>query len=152
MRKLSTLFFALMIAVVGVGCDSNDDPSDAEAFVGVWALTNVEDADGSQLQAFGAAFSSVVLTNSSDNSFVLNVTPREGDPLTVPGTYVVNENTNSFTLNANLGGQAIPLAFTYAYTSDNVVTLTGGATTAVLLNQLFGTSLVAPAVITITRQ
>ena len=152
MRKLSHLLLVLLIGVVGVGCDSNDDASDAEAFVGVWALTNVEDVDGSQLEAFGQAFTSVVLTNSADNSFVLAVTPRQGNAQQIPGTYVINETTNSFTLNANLGGSTAPLAFTYDFVSDNVVTLTAGATTAVLLNTLFGTSLEAPAVITITRQ
>ncbi|MFT5144527.1 MAG: hypothetical protein ACI84D_003163, partial [Thalassolituus oleivorans] len=85
-------------------------------------------------------------------SFVLNVTPRQGDPLQVPGTFVVNEGTNGFTLNANLGGTTAPLAFTYSYVTNDSVTLQAGATTSVLLNSLFGTTLVAPAVITITRQ
>lgn len=152
MRKLSSLLLVVLLGVFSVGCDSSDDASDAEAFVGVWALTNVEDADGSQLEAFGSAFSSVVLTNSADNSFTLNVTPRQGSAMSIPGTYVINESTNSFTLNANLGGSTAPLAFTYNFVSDTVVTLQAGASTAVLLNSLFGTSLEAPATITITRQ
>jgi hypothetical protein len=152
MRKLSNVLAVLLIGLIGVGCDSNSDPSDADAFVGTWALSDVTDANGSALAAFGAAFSSVVLTNNADNSFVLTVTPREGDVLQIPGTYSINEGTSGFTLNANLGGTTAPLAFTYNYVSDDSVTLQAGATTSVLLNSLFGTTLTAPATITITRQ
>lgn len=148
MRKLSNLLLVLLIGVIGVGCDSGNDQSDAEAFVGVWALTGVSDAQGDALAAFGQAFSSVVLTNNADNSFTLVANPREGSAITVPGTYSVNESTNTFTLTT----PQAPLAFTYSYTSDNVVELQAGATTSVLVNSLFGTSLEAPATITITRQ
>ncbi len=148
MRKFSSLLLILLIGVIGVGCDSNDGQSDAEAFVGVWALTGVSDSEGDQLAAFGQAFSSVVLTNNADNSFTLVATPRQGSAITVPGTYSVNENTNTFTLTT----PQAPLAFTYSYTSDNVVELQAGVTTSLLLDNLFGTSLEAPATITITRQ
>jgi hypothetical protein len=148
MRKLSNLLLILLIGVIGVGCDSGDSQSDAEAFVGVWALTGVSDAGGDALAAFGAAFSSVVITNSADMSFTLVATPRAGDAISVPGTYSVNEGTNTYTLST----PQAPLAFTYTYTNDNVVELQAGATTSVLVNSLFGTTLDAPAVITITRQ
>ncbi len=148
MRKLSNLLLVLLIGVIGVGCDSDSSQTDAEAFVGVWALTGVSDAEGDALAAFGQAFSSVVITNSADNSFTLVANPRDGSPITVPGTFSVNESTNTYTLNT----PQAPLAFTYSYTSDNVVELQAGATTSVLLNATFGTSLVAPATITITRQ
>jgi hypothetical protein len=148
MRKLSSLLLILLIGVIGVGCDSDNSQSDAEAFVGVWALTGVSDAGGDALAAFGAAFSSVTLDNGADGSFTLVATPRQGTAVTVPGTYSVNESTNTFTLTT----PQAPLAFTYTYTSDNVVELQAGATTSVLLNSLFGTSLEAPSTITITRQ
>lgn len=148
MRKLSNILVIALIALVGVGCDSGDDTTDAEAFVGVWALTGVSDADGDALAAFGQAFSSVTLNNSADMSFVLTANPRQGDAIQVPGTYSVNESTNGFTLTT----PQAPLAFTYSFTSDNVVELQAGATTSQLVNVLFGTSLEAPSTITITRQ
>jgi hypothetical protein len=156
MRKLTSLLLVLLIGVIGVGCDSSDNMSDADKLVGTWALTNVSDSQGSALAAFAAAFSSVVLVNSNTGSFNMTVTlsaqnPADITPPPVIGTYTVNESTNTFTLNVTSPAPA-PLAFTYSFTSDDVIDLTAGATTSVLLNTLFGTTLQAPAVITITRQ
>jgi hypothetical protein len=155
MRKISGLLLALLLVVTSVGCDSNNDPSDAETFVGTWALTGVSDSNGDATAAFAAGFSSVVLTNATDGSFTMRVSfsaANGGQVLTIPGTYVVNEGAKGLVLNAVVGGNPAPLAFTYSISNDNVVVLTAGATTSVLLNTLFGTSLEAPANITITRQ
>lgn len=158
MRKLSGLLLGLLLVVTSVGCDSSDDSSDADLFVGTWALTSVSDSNGDATAAFAAGFSSVVLTNATDGTFTLRVNfsaqnpNNPGGTITIPGTYVINEGSKNITLNAVVGGNPAPLSFTYGITNDNVVVLTAGATTSVLLNTLFGTSLEAPANITITRQ
>ncbi len=155
MRRLTNLLFVLLMGVFSVGCDSDsNNMSDMDQIVGTWALTNVTDANGSALAAFGAAFSSVVLTNAANGSFTMNVTPSAQNPAVIPpitGTFSVNESTSVFTLNVTSPVPA-PLAFTYAFSTEDTVDLTAGATTSVLLNTLFGTTLQSPAVITITRQ
>ncbi len=151
MRKLTSILFLALIAFVGTGCDSNDDPSDADLFVGTWALTGVSDASGDRLADFGAGFSSITLTNTADGNFTINVTPRQGQPMAITGTYVVVENGETITLRASVGGQTIPLNFTYDFTSDTVVALTSDTTTAVLLNNLFGTTLQGQVTMTVTK-
>lgn len=152
MRKLSSLLLIALLAITSVGCDSNDDESDADKFVGTWALTGVSDDAGDASEAFGAMFSSVTLTNNANGSFVLNVVPRAGEPLAIPGTYTVSESNSRFTLSASLGTTTASLVFTYDFNGDDSVDLTTVGSTAVLLNTLFGTTLEGEAVITVTRQ
>lgn len=162
MRKLTSLLFIALLAVASVGCDSNDDPTDAEQLVGRWALTGASDAEGDQSVAFATNFSSVILNNLADNSFTITVTPRDNPATagvdesqfvqTIPGTYSVTESTNRITLTAETDIGQANLVFTYAFVDDDTVTLTTDSTTALLLNSLFSTTLVPPAVITVTRQ
>lgn len=151
MRKLTSLLLLALLAVVGVGCDSNNDKSDADKFVGTWALTGVVDVDGDQSAAFAAGFNSVTLTNTADGNFTINVSPKVGSPAAYTGTYTVVENGKSITLRASVGGQTIPLTFTYTFNSDTVVALKSNTTTAVLLNNLFGTTLNGEVTITVTK-
>lgn len=153
MRKLTSILLLALIAIVGIGCDSNsDETTDTDRFIGSWALTGASDSTGDQSVAFGTAFSSVVLTNVSDGTFAIAVTPRQGAATTISGTFTIVEASKTITLRAAVGGQTIPLNFTYSFTSDTVVSLKSDTTTAVLLNSLFGTTLEGQVTITITKQ
>lgn len=151
MRKLTSILLLALLAIVGTGCDSNDDPSDADLFVGNWTLSGVSDASGDRLADFGAGFSSITLTNNEDGTFTINVTPRQGSPMAISGTYTIVENTTSITLRATVGGQTVPLNFTYTFSGDNQVALRSDTTTAVLLNNLFGTTLEGQVTLTVTK-
>jgi hypothetical protein len=151
MRKISNLLLIALLAIVGVGCDSNSDPKDADRLVGTWALTGASDSQGDQIAAFAAAFSSVTLTNLSDGNFTINVVPVEGAAQAISGTYTVVEATKTLTLRASVGGQTVPLIFTYTIASDTQVSLKSDTTTAVLLNNLFGTTLQGQVTISVTK-
>ena len=153
MRKLSLFLMIVGLLVVGVGCDSNDDDeqSDASLFVGSHAITSVTDVEGDQTAAFAQGFESIVVTFAEGGNFTIAVDAivDQGD-VTVPGTYEVNESANTITLNATTASGTIPLAFEYEF-NGNQTNLTAGAQTATALNALFGTTLQAPATITVTR-
>lgn len=151
MQKLSSLLLIALLAVVSTGCDSNDESSDADRFVGTWTLTGISDASGDRLADFGAGFSSITLVNAADGNFTINVTPRQGAPMAITGTYTVIENSKSIVLRASVGGQTVPLNFTYTFASDEQVALKSDTTTAVLLNNLFGTTLQGQVTLTVTK-
>lgn len=153
MRKLSSLLLIALLALVGIGCDSDDDEgSDAELFVGTWALTGVSDDDGDAMEAFATNFESIVLANDADGSFTLTVNPVVGDNIVLPGTYTVSESNSRLTLTVTTPLGPANLNFTYAFNGDDEVELTSDTTTALLLNTLFeGVDLVGQAVITVSR-
>ena len=153
MRKISSLLLITLLAIAGVGCDSDDnEESDAAKFVGHWVLTGVSDDDGDALATFAENFDSISLTNVDDGSFTLTVDPKVGDNIVLPGTYSVNESADRFTLVATTPLGPASLNFTYAFDGDNTIVLTSDTTTALLLNTLFdGVDLVGQAVITISR-
>lgn len=151
MQKLSSLLLIALLALVSTGCDSNDESSDAELFVGTWALIGVSDSSGDRMTDFATGFSSIVLVNAADGNFTINVTPRQGSVMAITGTYTVIENSKTITLRASVGGQTVPLNFTYTFDGDEQVALKSDTTTAVLLNNLFGTTLQGQVTMTVTK-
>ena len=156
MKKLSSIFLALLIGFVGIGCDSNSDDDDeqsvAEQLIGTWALSGVSDDDGDQLATFAEGFNTVVATFTSGNGYSINIDAvDDASDQVISGTYSVNESTNQLTLNANVPpAGAIALNFTYAFVSSTSVVLTADAVTSTLLNVLLGTSLTGTVAITIS--
>src|SRR5690606_9103960 len=112
MRKLSSIFFALVLALVMVGCDSdsNDDElTDAEIFVGDWVVTGISDDTGDKTAAFGALVESLNVTFTDAATFLLMLNYRDDagiDDLNLPGTYTLNADINSLILSIGEIGRA----------------------------------------------
>ena len=136
MRKLRLSVLALLLAVVAVGCDSTDnDESDAELFVGTWALTSISDATGNQTAGFANLANSLTVDLNADNSFSLLVDYKEdsGRPdLPLAGTYTVDEGGRTLTLTIPATQQSLP--FGYDFRTEDEVVLEAGAA---LINPLF---------------
>ncbi len=155
MRKLSTYLLVLVIAVVGVGCDSdsNDDEiSIDELIADGWVLTGVSDADGDQMAVFAQGFSSLKITFTQAGAFtiVVDAIDDAGDNV-ITGTYSINESTNRITLTTEAQGVPIQLNFNYAFNGDDVVTFAADSVTSTLLNVLLGTTLQGSVSLTVTR-
>lgn len=137
LSKLKVLFSLLLLVAVAVGCDSNeDDPSDAERFVGNWQLTALSDAGGDKLAAFSQAANSLTANLTASNQFTIVVDYKEElglEDQTIAGTYQVQEGARQLVL-IPPGGQQIP--FAYEFEEDDVVEL---SVQSVFVNALFGT-------------
>lgn len=155
MRKISLLLMFIGLAVVSMGCDSNDDDSsDASALEGSWQLGGLSDASGDRTAGFADGFNSVIITFGADGTMTMAVDSKvDGGDLNATGTYTENATTKAVTANLSLGGQALPpLTFTYSEVNANTVALTATGNTSVLLGQVFATSLADPVTITVVRQ
>jgi len=154
MRKLSIYIMLFGLLVVGTGCDSNnsDDSSEADAFVGAWALGGISDSSGDRTAAFVEGFSAVGIGFEKDGGFTLDVDAviDEGDA-NYSGEYGVVEQNTTVSVSINVDGQAFPLAFTYEIVNANQIKLSASGTTAVLLATLFNTTLAAPVTITLVK-
>ena len=153
MRKLSFLF--LVFGLLLVGCDSDsgsDDASDAELFVGSWALGGISDSEGDRTAAFVQGFNSVAIGFTSGEQFTLAVDAviDEADA-NYSGTYTISEATSTVSVSLNVGGQPFPLSFTYEIEDDSHITLQASSTTAVLLASLFSTSFTPPVSISLVK-
>lgn len=149
MRKIS--LFLLIFGLIAVGCDSNDDdPSDAELFVGDWALSSLTDAEGAVALEL---YTAVSVSFDSDDSFSLDLEGGEGVPdLAISGNFVVTEADGEIRLNAvipNVG--SIPLTFTYEFDGDDSVDLIAGPQTTAALNSVLGLELTSPVTFSVTR-
>lgn len=155
MCKLSTFLLALAIAVVGVGCDSdnNDDEiSIDELIVDGWTLTGVSDAEGDQMAVFVQGFSSLEITFTQAGAFTIDVDAIDdaGDTV-ISGTYSINESANRVTLTADVEGLPVVLNFTYAFNGDDEVTFAADTDTSAKLNFLLGTTLQGSISLKVTR-
>lgn len=147
MRRLPVFVLALVLGISTLGCDSSeDDPSDAELFVGTWALVSIADGGGDKTPVLLAAANSMMAQLNSDNTFEIDVDYKQQTDLHLEGTYTVNEGAKQLIL--TVGPQNPP--FGYSFASDNRVTLSAGSD---IVNGLFGTTLYTGTVImTIEKQ
>ena len=155
MKRISIFLLLVAFGFVGIGCDSNSggDPSITELLADDWVLSGVTDDDGDQLAAFVAGFNSINVSFTESSSFTINVDAIDpaGDQ-TISGTFSVNESTSKLTLTTTVPGAGqIQLNFTYAFSGDDLVTLTADSVTSTLLNVLLGTTLQGTVSITISR-
>ena len=153
MRILKHIALSMLLMATLVACDSNDDESDANAFVGNWTVVSIADATGDQTQTFGIVVESFVVDFEGDDTFDLTVSftdldPAQREPITLAGTYSVNEGSSSITLSGSLGGLPVTLAFGYEIVSDSRINLTIGS---LAVNQLFGTAYEGNVQLTVAR-
>lgn len=153
MRKIS--LFLLIFGLIAIGCDSNDDgdddPSDAERFVGTWSLNDVSDAEGDV--NLEANFNSIAATFNADDTFSIAIDAVEGGTdLNLTGTWTLVEASETLTLNATVPGiGSIPLTFNYEFSGENILLTAGPQTTAALNGVLaLDPPLVSPVVFTTT--
>jgi hypothetical protein len=141
MRRLPVFVLALLIGVTAVGCDSNDDddPSDAEIFVGTWTLVSISDQTGDRTDGIGQFLAAPITANfASNNTFTITINynaQAEGAGLTdstIPGSFVLKVGAKSLQLSPTGFGATVP--FDYTITNENQITLTADAA---FMNALF---------------
>ena len=147
MRRLPVFVLALVLGISALGCDSSeDDPSDAELFVGTWGVVSITDGGGDKTPLLLAAANSLVAQLNANNSFAVDIDYKEQADLHLAGTYTVEEGAKQLIL--TVGPQSPP--FSYSFASDNRVTLSAAST---IVNGLFGTTLYTGTVnMTIEKQ
>jgi hypothetical protein len=151
LRKLSLLVLLVGFVAVTAGCDSNDD-DDASVVVGAWGLGGLSDASGDRTEGFAEGFNSVVITFNRDNTMSLAIDSKNNAlDQTISGTYTTNESARSLSATLTVGGNNLPLTFTYEEVNSNSLRLTATGNTSVLLGTVFQTSLADPVVITVVR-
>ena len=143
---------ALLVFLVA-GCDSNDDdPSDAERFVGTWTSTGISDSNGDQsaeLVALVNSLTAVFQAGDEDPAFLITVDYKDDsgrEDLMLPGTYEVDDGPRTLTLTIPTGAS---LPFTYAFQSDIQVNL---SSSAAFINPIFNPSTPYEGRATITVQ
>ena len=136
-----TFFYTLIAAVALVGCDSNDGddegPSDAERFLGTWAVVSAADQDGARDQTAvfsGLGVLSVDLKDDGTYSLLLQYNDPAEEDLSLMGPYTVNSAGGQLILTVSLSGLTVNLPFAYEFLSDTSVELTvDGPTLSLLL-------------------
>lgn len=137
MRKLPVFVFALLFGLTSIGCDSaEDDPTDAELFVGTWNLVSLTDAEGDKTAGFAAIANSFRAELDSDNTAVITVDYKAETGLenrVIPGTYNVVEAEKAFILTPP-AGPSVP--FDYEILSESRIRLSAASA---FINGLFQT-------------
>lgn len=158
LRKLFLAVLTLAVLIVAPGCDSdsNDETSDADAFVGTWNAVGVADDTGDQTALFAQAVSQFQVNFKSNGTYDLDVDFTDERP-TISfdnGSYSVNESLKQITITipgaATPTGQDLPLIFGYNIVSNNRIELSNAAQIA-LINLLFGTSYSGTVTITVAK-
>jgi hypothetical protein len=125
MRKLPVFLLALFVALTSIGCDSNeDDPTDAEIFIGTWTVVEVRDSEGDKTSVFDEGVNNFSATLNSDNTYSLIVDFLDPERTDIPltGTYTI-EPGDVLILRANLGAGELLLPFQYDIESENRINL-----------------------------
>jgi hypothetical protein len=126
MRKLPVFLLALFVALTSIGCDSNeDDPTDAEIFIGTWTVVEVHDDEGDKTSIFEEGVNNFSATLNTDNTYSLIVDFLDPERTDIPltGTYTI-EPGDMLILRANLGAGELPILFQYDIDSENRIDLT----------------------------
>lgn len=125
MRKLPVFVFALVLAVAAMGCDSEDDLTDAEILVGSWTVVEVADDEGDKTDVFQQGVEEFSASLRADGTYELTIDYVDPQRPTVPlqGTYDLDEGANSLELFASLPTGDVNLPFTYDIESENEVDL-----------------------------
>ena len=137
-----TFLFLLLASIAAVGCDSDpneeEETTDAERFLGNWAVVSAADQDGARDQT--AVFSSLgVMTVDLAENGTFSLLLQYNDPaepdLSLAGPYTVNSAGKQLVLTIDFQGLTVNLPFAYVFNSDTEVELTvDGPTLALLLN------------------
>jgi len=154
MRKLSALLFFVLLALSSTGCDSggNNEDSVSDKITGNWMLTSISDDEGDKTAVFTTGYNGIDISFESSMNFTIDVDAKvDAGDQTISGTWSVNETQSKLTLSASLSGLPVALDFTYAFSGDDVITLTAGGNTSVLLNTLLGTTLQGSIELTLAR-
>lgn len=126
MRRLSHILL-VAILFLGVGCDSDNEPSLAEQFVGTWELTAVSDDVGDRTDLIFLAANGLTLTFNDDQSYSLFYDARDnaGD-INLAGTFNVSEARSVVALAVPFIPDAPPsnVDFGYTFVTDSEVELT----------------------------
>ena len=141
---------ALLFTVAACDNDGDGDVDEADLLVGTWSLTNVEDETGNRLADFGAAYSSFLSTFQSDGDvdIFLDTTDPNTPDIDVTAAYEINQTNNTVTLTVTTPGGPVAIEFEYLFVDDDTLDLTTGA---LLMNLVFGTTLVGESTITLSR-
>lgn len=150
-RRVLSILTLLVFLVAG--CDSNDDdPSDAERFVGTWLATGIRDSNGDQsaeLVALVNSLTAVFQAGDETPVFLITVDYKDDsgrEDLMLGGTYEVDEGARTIALTIPTGAS---LPFTYAFQSDTQVNL---SSSAAFINPIFNPSTPYEGTVTITVQ
>ena len=106
------------------GCDSNEeegnggDESDADLLVGIWNATSVKVGETDILQLAGVE---MILTLEANGDAQIDVIDESGDVSGVVGTYVVDENAKTITLDGDDVDNDVVLP--YMLIDENTLTL-----------------------------
>lgn len=154
-RRLSTMFYraaalALLFTVAACDNDGDGDVDEADLLVGSWSLTNVEDETGNRLADFEMTYSDFLSTFQSDGDVVifLDTTDPDTPDISVTAAYEINQTNNTVTLTVTTPGGPVAIEFEYLFVDDDTLELTTGA---LLMNLVFGTTLVGESTITLSR-
>lgn len=155
MRKLPVFLLALLVALTSTGCDSNeDDPTDAEIFIGTWTVVEVRDSEGDKTALFDEGVNNFSATLNSDNTYLLTVVFQDPERTDVEltGTYTIEPRSDALFLNVNLGGGDIPLHIRYEIESENRIELSIAETFVELIFGAEEGTYVGDVTFTIERQ
>jgi len=138
-RFLSGLAFVLTLSLMSVGCDnsSNNGTTDAERFLGTWAITAAADQGGDRdvTQIF-SALGNLSVSLKDDQTYLLHLEYADGvtPDLDLTGNYAVNESESRLVLSIQLeGAPQVNLNMEYVFQSDTVVEFTVNSLTIGIL-------------------
>ncbi|MEM6645808.1 MAG: hypothetical protein AAF730_06115 [Bacteroidota bacterium] len=139
MRRLSHILLVAVL-LLGVGCDSDNEPSLAEQFIGTWTLNAVSDDVGDRTDLIFSAANGLTLTFNDDQSYSLffDAIDDTGD-ISLAGTFNVSEARSVVALSVPFIPDAPPsnVDFGYTFVTDSQVDLT---VDALIVNTLLMTT------------
>jgi hypothetical protein len=151
LQQYLSLLPAIALVFAFAACDSNDEQTDSELFIGDWNVTSVSDGDGTvELTNF-----SKIVIGFSSSAATITATPADASANQVfSGSYAVDEANNRITIQLTVTGipTPIPVAASYSFSGDDTVTLTIGSATAVVLGPLFGTTFSGDVTLRVERE
>ena len=146
MRKLPVFVLALLLGLVSIGCDSEDEDSDAEVFLGTWALVGLTDGGGDKTALFGQIATSLTADFEADKTFDVLVDYTQQPDFSLAGTYQIDEGQKKIVLQT--AGRSA--SFDYNFESDTRMTLSAHSD---IVNGMFETEIYTGTVtITIAKQ
>jgi hypothetical protein len=154
MRKLSAALFFVLLAFSSAGCDSGGSNNDSvsDKITGNWMLTSIADDEGDKTAVFTTGYNGIDISFASSMNFTIDVDAKvDAGDQTITGTWSVNETQSKISLAASFSGLPVTLDFSYVFSGDDVITLTAGGNTSVLLNTLLGTTLQGSIELTLAR-
>jgi hypothetical protein len=102
---------------------------------------------------FTTGYNGIDISFASSMNFTIDVDAKvDAGDQTITGTWSVNETQSKISLAASFSGLPVTLDFNYVFSGDDVITLTAGGNTSVLLNTLLGTTLQGSIELTLARR